>query len=349
MNSVEKKPINMHFFQKILISIKDFEKYSLLMKESIGKTWLYIILLGFITSIALTLINIKPTLNRYEQLIAELKNNIQTLQYENDHLIVNDNSPTEVIHSDLFAGTLLIDTGEISEESLKQYHEDLKNEISMIALSDKLIFYDKINQKISEISYSEFKQTYKTEAFLAKLVFDNWSNQYNKTRTDATIIFLLLFYLFYNTMIDSVINAFLLGILCYVTAKILRLTITFSESFKIAIYSLTLPILLNFIYAIVKVLCDFRITYFELMYYGIAYIYILTALFMMKSDFTKSIPSLKKIKEVEEELEEKIQLKNEEKKQEKEKEDVEKRDRNSTQKKEKKKTRMKQKPEGSNA
>ena len=113
MNSVEKKPINMHFFQKILISIKDFEKYSLLMKESIGKTWLYIILLGFITSIALTLINIKPTLNRYEQLIAELKNNIQTLQYENDHLIVNDNSPTEVIHSDLFAGTLLIDTGEI--------------------------------------------------------------------------------------------------------------------------------------------------------------------------------------------------------------------------------------------
>ena len=70
MNSTKNKSKIFNFFHKIFISIKDFDKYSLLMKESIGKTWVYIILLVLITSVILTVINAKPTLDRYEKLIA---------------------------------------------------------------------------------------------------------------------------------------------------------------------------------------------------------------------------------------------------------------------------------------
>ena len=113
---------------------------------------------------------------------------------------------------------------------------------------------------------------------------------------------------------------------------------------NIAIYALTLPILLNAIYITVNIFTKFEIQYFQIMYNAISYIYVVTAILMIKSEMIKQGQELSKLEEEQKKVKEDI---------EKEKEDKEEKDpeeQPEEQKKEKKKEKNNgETPEGSSA
>ena len=93
---------------------------------------------------------------------------------------------------------------------------------------------------------------------------------------------------------------------------------------KIDVHSLTLPILLNALTILLYTFTGFKITYFDAMYMGIACIYIVAAILMIKSDVIKNQKELAKI--IEEQLRIKMEMekgKENKKQEEKEKEDEE--------------------------
>ena len=71
------------------------------------------------------------------------------------------------------------------------------------------------------------------------------------------------------------------------------------ESFVISIYALTLSIILSTIYTAVYSLTGFVIEYFNAMYLLIAYIYVIAAILIIKSDIIKQHVELQKIYKVE--------------------------------------------------
>ena len=138
---------------------------------------------------------------------------------------------------------------------------------------------------------------------------------------------MMLIYMFVLYFMSIWLDIVLLGALGFFTALILRLHLRFSAMCKIAIHSLTLPILLNALVVLIETFTNFRVEYFQIMYIGIAYIYIITAILMIKSDIMKNQKELAKIIEEQEKVRQELEKqkeeesKKEEQKREKEKEE----------------------------
>lgn len=127
------------------------------------------------------------------------------------------------------------------------------------------------------------------------------------------------------------------------------MNLNIGKSFNIAVHALTLSLILNMIYIVINTLTGFTIKYFQVMYTAIAYIYIITAIFMIKSDYNKRNIELQKIKSEQEKIRDELNLKEEEKKNQKEKDDVKNRDKEKEGKNSSSdKPKIGDKPEGSN-
>ena len=85
--------------------------------------------------------------------------------------------------------------------------------------------------------------------------------------------------------ISILLDTLLLSILGIITSKILNMKMSFTQIFSISVHSLTLPIILNIIYFMVNIFTGFTIKYFQTMYITISYIYLITALLLLKSEY----------------------------------------------------------------
>ena len=109
--------------------------------------------------------------------------------------------------------------------------------------------------------------------------------------------------------------------------------------FNMAVYSITLSVILNIIYIIVNMFIPFTIEYFQVMYIAVATIYLMAAIFIIKSEMIKKQIELMKIEaeqqHVKKELEEQ-ENPDENKETKKEKKDEKKQEDNKGKNKEKK-------------
>ncbi len=136
-----------------------------------------------------------------------------------------------------------------------------------------------------------------------------------------------------------IIDLLWISLFAFLLSRIIRLNIKYKYIFNISAYSLTLPILLYLICIIVNLTTGFTIVYFDIAYRAISYVYIITALLIIKGDLIKQNAELTKIVEVQKQVRKEIEQEKEKQKQEEEKEKEKKEDK----KKEKKKERT---PEG---
>ena len=144
----------------------------------------------------------------------------------------------------------------------------------------------------------------------------------------VTIIFVFIAY-----SIQILLDIFLLSIIGLIMSKIAAVKLKYKEVFNMSIYALTLSIVLYLIYICVNISTGFTIKYFDLAYQIISYIYIVTAILMIKSDLIKQqievgriIEEQKKVREEkkqEDNEEEKPKEDKKEKKEKKEKKDKE--------------------------
>lgn len=343
-NSEKKEKRKLSFFKKILISIKDFEKYNIFIKESIGQTIIYIVLLILLFTIILTGVTAKKLIDSTNNYISKLKEKIYSITYENDNISINEDKKLEIEDSELIQGKLLINTSNLNEEEIDSYRKELDKENNLIViLKDRVFIKNDINSLNTQIYYSDIAKNNQKTSELFKSIINDWNS--NNLNTNINISLILGFFIigYYIYIIDALTNALILAITCYITAKILRLKMKFVSAFNISTHAITLPIILSLIYTVIRLFTNFEIPYFNVMYYGIAYVYIITTLFMLKSDNIKMQIDLQKIMEVQEQIKEELEKKEREEKEQKEKEDVKKRD------KEKSKPQVNDKPEGNNA
>ena len=130
----------------------------------------------------------------------------------------------------------------------------------------------------------------------------------------ATTMFI---YLLLTDIIYLLLDTFRIAVFGWITAVVAKIKMKFSAIYNMAIYSFTLPMILNIIYYFI----DFKIKYFEVAYTTIAYIYLAAAIFILKDDFIKKMQEVMKIRQEQKNVREEIKRQEEEKKEKKDKDD----------------------------
>lgn len=134
-------------------------------------------------------------------------------------------------------------------------------------------------------------------------------------------LFVITYISVYVAYIISVgIDVLLIGAFGYFTALMIRIHLKYSAMCKMAVHALTLPIILRAICILLKTFMNIRIQYFDVMYIAIAYIYMVAAILMIKSDIIKNQEELSKILQEQQRVREELERKEKEEKQRKEQE-----------------------------
>lgn len=339
------------FFKKLIMSIKNFEKYP----ELASKKWdivlsyflklllLFVILTSFATTYQIE--------KKIQNGLDYIKNEIPEFAFEDGILTLEAEEPMIKKNKDDLIDTIIIDTSELEEQTLEDYKEALQQaENGVLLIKDKVFIKTQVTKGMIEYSYSSIFTMYQMQDLNKQELLQYFSGT-NLVLIDIGIFIMLSIYLFLIYITSIWIDILLLAAFGYITALLMKLRLRFSAMCKIAIYSLTLPILLNAVAILLETFTGFTIKYFEIMYIGISYIYIITAILMIKSDIMKNQKELAKIIEEQEKIRQELDRKREEEERQKEEKEREK-EKEQQRKKEKKENEEKNngnEPQGENA
>ena len=347
------KEEKLSFLRKVKISIFDFDGYQELAAEKISRTVGYIVLLMLTFSILTSLAYMYIFNNRINDVENYVRSEISEIKYENYQLTVITNSGEEITKLDNEdAGVkVIINTQTDDEGKIQESIAEIKSQNNgILILKDKIIIKSQVSANPLEFSYKDISEQYNINVIDKNEVLNLLSGSQIKTAMVMLCLAMAL-YMFIIYFSTIMLDIFLLAVLAYIVARISGLRLKISAVFNIAAYSLTLPVVLNIIYAVVNTITGFTIQYFQIMYTAIASIYVVTSILMIKSDIIRRQMELNRIVEEQEKVRAELKQKEEE---EREKAEAERRRREKE--KQKKKEREKEKegnvgnePEGDNA
>ena len=306
------------FFKKVLSSIKDIEKYPEMAIRPFTEVIKYLIGIMLIFSIVVTASSIYKIINNTNKALEYLKTEIPDVNFSNNELKVDSNEKI-TIKPDETIDIIIIDTNEPEQNQVDNYINEIQSQNNgAILLKDRLI----VNTGRGTISYSYDKlfEGSTINSFTKADIVDYFSgNNLLMTYTGLFILIFIWSFIFYT--ISITIDIILMSLIGNITSIFLRLRIKFSAMVKIAIHSLTLPIILNMIYIVERSIFGYDVKYFEVMYMAISYIYIISAILMIKSDLIKRGQELTKIIEEERKVREQLEREKQEEEERKKEED----------------------------
>lgn len=332
----------MSFWKKLKTSIFGLEEYQKLALQKTSKTILYLIVLMLIFAFLLT----GAITIRFNQVIENVKqyieSNIETIEFKDGKLSVKEksNNAISIEEDKLLNAKIIINTDDIQEEQIDKYKEEIKGYYNgIVILQNKIILKTNMSNIPSTISLTDLANQFGIEKVEKEDIWQLLSS----TELYITFFISIFAYMFIIYTATVLIDAILYSMIGYIAGVFSHLKIRYKNVYNIAIYALTLPIILNLIYMIINILIGYTIKYFSIMYMAITCIYIVTAILMIRMDLIKKQIELSKVIQEQEKVRAEMERKEQEKREEEEKEKVRKKD-EKKEKEEKKKEGKKKTP-----
>lgn len=329
MNEEKQEKTKIGFFQKVWDSITKIEKYPDMAAEGLGKAFTYIGRVVAILAIVLSLGMVYQTYQIVQEGMQYLQNEFPEFTYKEGILDVSSEQRWTISEDNSYVGRTIIDTKVEDEQTINQYISEIQKAGSgMIILKDKVILKNAAVTGTINYNYAEILGQMGMTEFTKQTVIDYMNS--SQVITFYISIFLTIFiYSFIMYLLTTLSNAVFLSVFGYLTTWIARIKMRFVAVFNMSVYALTLSIFLNMIYVAINVFINFNMEYFQVMYISVAAIYLVAAIFLLKTEFVKRQMELMKLAEAQEivrkEMEEKEE-KEEQEKREKEKEERKKKD-----------------------
>lgn len=352
MGEEKEESVKSGFFRKVWNSITKIEKYPDMAAEGLGRAFTYLCKIVAILAIVLCLGMMYQMHHILREGIQYLQNEFPEFSYQDGILNVVAEKRLTISEDDSYVGRTIIDTKTEEKETIDQYISEVNKAGSgIIILKDKIILKNRAVAGNINYNYSELLGQMGIQEFNKQTVID-YANSSQVITLYISIFITLFIYSFIMYLITTLSNAVFLSVFGYLATWIARIRMRFLAVFNMSIYALTLSIFLNMLYIGVNVFIDFKMEYFQVMYVSVAAIYLVTAIFLLKTEFMKRQVELMKLAEAQEEIRREMQKKEEREKREKEKQERQKKDKKE-EKKEKKKSEGKcdegGEPQGSNA
>lgn len=295
--------VKINFFKKVWYSITKFEQYPEMAMEGLKRAIKYLITLTAIVSVFVMIGSLIQVKNMIQGLSQYIDENVPEFSYldgnlsmETEESIIIEETQNAVIDK------MIINTSiENNEEKDQLEKENIDFGTTVILFNDKIVLNVKSeNDEVvkQEYTYNEFITSYTGQEvksfnkaeFVQYLTSDKMSTFY---QTYAISIF---GYLLIVNILIALLDSLEIAILGWITTTIARIRMRFVAIYNMAVYSLTLPMILNILYIVINYFTDFTITYFQVGYITIAYIYLAATIFILKDDFIRKIQEVEKIK-----------------------------------------------------
>ncbi len=249
------------FFSRLYYSITSFDKYRLFLRQSTGKSVVYLLLITLVLSIAVNV----STYNEFSKVIdlttGYIAENIPDFRFDNGKLEVNGDMPF-VIESE--GVPVVIDTRPGAEDIILNQYDTV-----MLITSEKFIVKNYVDR--SEVPLSLYQGLVMTRDDLIRSI--------PMMKPVLTIIFIIAGLFF---IIGKFISALIVSLIGMAVNSIKRTNLTYRSIFKISIYSMTLPLIVCTILNILQLSVPFL---WVLFYIGCA-IYITGSLNRIKYEIS---------------------------------------------------------------
>lgn len=295
----------MNFFVRAYKAITNFETYTQFAIEPISKAIKYLAILVLIFSIIVTTIYITSFKSKISQGVSYLKENIEDINFNNKTLSYNNGEYSIYNDDKNMIPIIIVDTSE--EPNIEEYRNKVKlYDYGFILLKDKIEIFISTQSNEKQFTTMQYSD-YNIDNMSKEEILNNLNNPIICVYLGIAVFIVE----FIQYFIYILLNAVVLAVMGQLLAMILKLKMKFSETYRMGIYALTLPTILELIYIILNNTTGLVIQYFSWMYTTISYIYICVAILIIKTDFINMQNELIRIK-MEEQKEEKETLEEQE-------------------------------------
>ena len=231
-------------------------------------------------------VNDNPTISdqEYDKYLRELIN-IETEHPE----LADPNSPTKRVGGQVIDKFNKIVHARPMLSLANVFNEDEIRDFDglAIAFTKKHVLLKQQNStSITTQTYEEISNTIDLSGINKDYILNMFSgeNSYNILANIFAIIFISTFLTYFLTAILDTIALSLLG---FIVSRLIRIPFKYGALYSLSISAITLPVILNAIYLIANMFTGFVIPYFQIMYTLIAYVYLIAALLIMRSEIIK--------------------------------------------------------------
>jgi len=249
------------YFEKVKLSLLEKDFGERIKAEDFGKSmWFLLILMLFIGSI----IMIKAEIEIYKgmnEVVTKLEIDFPDFELKNGHFVCQGKMP--FIRNGENKSVFIIDTsGKHSGEILDVYK-------SGIFISESKIINKKNAVETTSYNLSDFKSFSITKDKIIEIL-SGWKIP------GLVILFILSLFFIYVWKLIGVVT---LSLIALIISKVLKTEIDYQNLFKIGIYAIFLPTIINSALGIAEV----KIPYFWIVYYAIATFYVVRYVMGFKS------------------------------------------------------------------
>jgi len=283
----------LHFFKRIKVAIFNLEDYGKFLGESGYKAVKYFLLLILLFSCIFGFSKTFYINKGIKKVYNYINNELPSFEYNSNKL--HFSQKVEAFDEE-FKVKLFIDTDNISQDVIKNYKSRIYDEEwGLILLEDRmLIIYD--NNDIVNETYSILNNIYELN-FKDKNELIELLNSNNNNSIIFTYFIIITIVTFIFKIISTFFDLIMIAIFGYFVAIFCKIRFKWQAPTILAVYSLTLSIVLNAIYSLIYTFTGFEIRYFDAMYILLAYVYIIAAIFMIRTDIIRDATELQKIYE----------------------------------------------------
>jgi hypothetical protein len=248
----------MNFFEKLFSSITAPKMYPRMVREGLGKAFLYLFLFSLIfgtISAVITWYEVNKGVNSFSDLVKadlpEFTLSEGELHVEGDMPIVLEETSSSIIMIDV--------SGETTPDILDNY------ESGMLVLKDRMVTKEN-NIETTEINFSTLTFDLTKDMVVTWLPLLQWLSV-----IAAVVVFIFFF-------IGKMVSALLVSVLGLIFSAIQKAEARFGQLYSIAIYALTLPSILKIISSFVAISFPWYI------YYAVVLVYVWFALKYLTDD-----------------------------------------------------------------
>ena len=289
------------FFKKVIICIKDLDKYNLLISEKLSRSIIYFLELMIIFTLIVAGVITYKTSNLITETSNYIANNVPDFTIDKEGLKLDSEEAFIIENTDNVKVKIVLDdkteTEETYQEQINEYDRDF-----ILMLKNKVILI--INGNKMEMTYENLLGSDETESINKNNIISLFNE--NKVQINSIIYVYIFAITYFVYTIITFIDALALSLLVIIISKMARISLKYSQALIIGISSLTLPIIINLIYTCVNLINGFYMPYFQVMYTLIAYIYIVAVILIIRSDLIKKKQLIKatiELKELEKNME----------------------------------------------
>ena len=296
------------FFARIKKSIFKFDEYEKFMEESLGKAFKYFFKLILMLSLFVTIALTYNTIKNVNKTVSQFKNEFPEFEIVDGTLNVASENAFELYVEEYNLQFIMDDTKENYEEN------DYENSISLLKNS-MVMEMDGYKQEIGYNDIGDISKQTIIDSMKRKELIAFYAVMF--------LVMLLVNFIAYSIVIFF--DVVTLSILALIINLFIKTKFKYKDLVKLSIYAITLPIILYMLYLVANIIFGTTIKMFDYAYDAISYIYVITVMFMLKSDAIKNTQELQKVIEEQKKVKEELEReKQEEKERQEEKEQEEK-------------------------